>query len=132
MFAIEGAITIIVSLASILILPDFPATTPWLSNEEKAVTIYRLRTHSGSVDEKRGSVLHGLRMALLDYKVWLLSLIVILKTSAAAITAFIQTLVATFQYSEIESLLMMAPPYVFAAIVAIAVSISSDRFEERY
>jgi MFS family permease len=132
MFAIEGAVTVVVSLASILILPDFPATTAWLSNEEKAVAIHRLRTHSGSVDEEKGSVLHGLRMAVLDYKVWLLSLIVILKTSAGAVTAFIPTLVATFEYGKIASLLMTAPPYVFAAIVAMAVSMSSDRFEDRY
>jgi hypothetical protein len=71
-------------------------------------------------------------MALLDYKVWLLTLIVILKTSAGAVTAFIPTLVATFKFGKIESLLMTAPPYVFAAIVAMAVSMSSDKHEERY
>ncbi|KAK2606037.1 hypothetical protein QQS21_003555 [Conoideocrella luteorostrata] len=132
MFLIEGVVTVVVSLASIFVLPDFPATTPWLSNEEKAVAVHRLRVHSGSVDEEKGSVLSGLKMALLDYKVWLLTAIVILKTSAGAVTAFIPTLVATFKFGKIESLLMTAPPYVFAAIVAMAVSVSSDKIEERF
>lgn len=132
MFLIEGTVTVAVSLASIAILPDFPATTSWLSNEEKAVAVHRLRIHSGSVDEEKGSVLHGLKMAFLDYKVWLLTAIVILKTSAAAVTAFMPTLVATFGFGKIDSLLMTAPPYVFAAVVAMGVSISSDKVEERF
>jgi len=74
----------------------------------------------------------GVRMAVSDYKVWLLSLIVILKTSAGAVTAFIPTLVATFKYGRVESLLLTAPPYVLAAIVSLVVSLSSDKREERY
>lgn len=58
---------------SSFILPDFPATTTWLSNEERALASYRLRESSGSKDEERGSLLSGLRMALSDYKVWLLA-----------------------------------------------------------
>ena len=55
------------------ILPDFPHTTKWLSEEEKALATGRLREGSGSHDEERGSLLSGLRMALTDYKVWLLA-----------------------------------------------------------
>lgn len=71
-------------------------------------------------------------MAVTDYKVWLLAGIVITKTSAAAVTSFIPTLVKTFGYSKIQSLLLVAPPYVFAAICAMSISISSDRRQERY
>lgn len=80
MFLIEGTGTVAMSSALIAILPDFPATTFRLSNEEKAVAVHGLRIHSGSVGEEKGSVLHGLKMAILDYKVWLLTAIVILKT----------------------------------------------------
>ena len=132
LFLIEGCVTVVVSLASIYLLPDFPANTKWLTDEERAVAVHRLHVLSGSVDEERGSVLHGLRMAVFDYKVWLLSLIVILKTSAGAVTAFIPTLVKTFEFGKVQSLLMTAPPYVFAAIVAMVVSISSDKRSERY
>lgn len=132
MFIIEGSATVAISLASMFVLPDFPATTTWLSAEEKAVAVHRLRAHSGSVDEEKGSVLRGLKMALMDYKVWLLTLIYILKTSAGAVTSFIPTLIETFKFGKVQSLLMTAPPYVFAAIVAMLVSISSDRRSERY
>jgi MFS family permease len=58
-------------------------------------------------------------------------LIIITKTSAGAVTSFIPTLVATFHYSRVQTLLLVAPPYVFATLVALLVSYSSDRRRER-
>lgn len=132
LFVIEGSATVFLSLCSIFLLPDFPATTRWLSERERAVARDRLHRHSGFQDEERGPLLRGIRLALADYKVWLLTAVVITKTTAAAVTSFIPTLVATFEFSSVQSLLLTAPPYVFAAAVAMAVSISSDRHAERY
>ncbi len=132
LFVIEGTVTVFFSIASIWVLPDFPATTKWLSEEERAVAVHRVRKFSGTRDEERGPLLQGIKLSLADYKVWLLALIVVTKTSAAAVTSFIPTLVATFQFSSVQSLLMVAPPYVFASIIAMTVSISSDRRQERF
>lgn len=132
LFIIEGAVTVLLSLLSVFLLPDFPATTRWLSEQERAIAIHRLHKHSGSQDEERGPLLHGVKLAVADYKVWLLASIVVTKTTAAAVTSFIPTLVATFEYPSVQSLLLVAPPYVFAAIVAMAVSMSSDSMSERY
>lgn len=131
LFIIEGAVTVALSLVSILILPDFPSTTKWLTVEERALAVHRVHKHSGSADEERAPLLQGLKMAVLDYKVWLLTLIVLLKTSAGAITQFIPTLVRTFDFSKVQTLLMTAPPFVFAAVVALVISISSDKLGER-
>ena len=100
LFIIEGAITMALSLVSIFIFPDFPSNTRWLSEQEKTIAVHRLREHSGTLDEERGSILRGVAMALTDYKVWLLAGVVILKTSAAAVTSFIPTLVATFNLQQ--------------------------------
>lgn len=67
----------------------------------------------------------------MDYKVWLLSLIIITKTSASAVTSFIPTLVATFGLGRASTLLLVGPPYVCAAAVSLAVSRMSDRAGER-
>lgn len=132
LFIIEGAITVAFSLLAIFILPDFPATTRWLSEQERTVAVHRLNKNSGSQDEERGPILRGVWMALTDYKVWLIAGVVILKTSAAAVTSFIPTLVGTLKFSSVISLLLVAPPYVFATIMSLGISISSDRFSERY
>jgi len=47
------------------------------------------------------------------------------------VTSFIPTLVATFNYNRVDTLLLVAPPYVFATIIALAVSYSSDKRHER-
>ncbi|XWX01510.1 hypothetical protein V2A60_009538 [Cordyceps javanica] len=131
LFILEGITTVVVSLASIYVLPDFPSNTVWLTAEERALAIHRLHAHNGSADEERGPLLQGLKQAVMDYKVWLLTLIVVLKTSAGAVTQFIPTLVDTFHFTKVQTLLMTAPPFVFAAVVALAVSISSDKLGER-
>jgi hypothetical protein len=59
------------------------------------------------------------------------SLIIITKTSAGAVTSFIPTLVATFGYSRIETLLLVGPPYVFAAAATLGISYRSDQVGER-
>ncbi|CZR50886.1 related to permease of the major facilitator superfamily [Phialocephala subalpina] len=131
LFIIEGSITVFVSICAAFIIPDFPHTTRWLSQEERAIATKRLQHTSGSHDTERGPLFGGIKMAVLDYKVWLLALIIITKTSAGAVTSFIPTLVATFHYNKVQTLLLVAPPYVFATIVALAVSYSSDKRSER-
>jgi MFS family permease len=131
LFIIEAGITVFVALCAILILPDFPHNTKFLSAEERAIAVHRLQEVNGSRDTERGGVLQGVRMAVTDYKVWLLALVIITKTSAGAVTSFIPTLVKTFGYGKIETLLLVAPPYVFAAAVGLAISFSSDKRAER-
>lgn len=132
LFIIEGSATVAVSVASLFILPDFPSTTTWLSDQERAVAVHRISMTSGTADEERGSLLLGFKLALFDYKVWLLAAITILRNSAEALSAFVPTLVATFRFSKVNTLLMTSPPYVFAAIVSVALSISSDKLGDRY
>jgi hypothetical protein len=59
------------------------------------------------------------------------SLIILTKTTAGAVTSFIPTLVATFNRSRVQTLLLVAPPYIFAAGISLLVSRMSDRLEER-
>jgi MFS family permease len=132
LFIIEGAATVFLSLASMFILPNFPSTTNWLSDEERTMAVYRLNKESGSRDEERGPILQGIKLAVADYKVWLFAIIILTKTSAAAVTSFIPTLVKTLDYPQVETLLLVAPPYVFAAIASMALSMNSDRVQERY
>jgi MFS family permease len=131
LFMVEASLTILVAMAAFAILPDFPHNTRSLNATERMIAMRRLRETSGSRGADRGSMWYGLRLAVTDYKVWLLALIVVTKTSAGAVTSFIPTLVRTFGYDKVVTLLLVAPPYLFAAMMALAVSFSSDRFSER-
>ena len=52
--------------------------------------------------------------------------------TAAAFTNFFPTIVATLGYGRTETLLLSAPPYVFAAILGISNSWHSDKTRERW
>lgn len=75
LFIIEGAITIAVAILSAFILPNFPRTTSWLSEEEKELAAWRLEEDIGEddwVDSEHQSFLHGVKLALSDVKTWIL------------------------------------------------------------
>jgi MFS family permease len=83
LFYIEGALTIFVAFCSIFILPDFPSTTRWLTPTERRLAEKRLEEDVGLGDEtdtgtgqQSGQILplEGLKMAVLDWKVWWLAL----------------------------------------------------------
>ncbi|ORY54884.1 putative nicotinamide mononucleotide permease [Leucosporidium creatinivorum] len=131
LFIIEGAITAFVALLAILILPDYPATTRWLSTREKALAVYRLEKDVGSKDEDNVHFLTSLKMALTDYRLYLLAVIIITKTTAGAVTQFFPTVVQTFGFSKEITLLLTAPPYLVTTVLSIIISRMSDRKPER-
>lgn len=103
LFILEGAVTITAAVAAMFILPDYPATTKWLSDQEKAVAIYRLEKDTGVKDEETMTLFQSFKSAVLDYKLWLLALIIVTKTTAGAVTQFIPTVVATFNFNKVQT-----------------------------
>ncbi|KAI1868231.1 hypothetical protein JX265_007054 [Neoarthrinium moseri] len=133
LFIIEGCATIPVALVTMWIIPDYPATTKWLSEEERQIAVLRIAEEANEEDDRAEiPALLGLKMALTDpalYMIWFMQLG--LNTSAAFIN-FFPTIVATLGYPQRETLLLSAPPYVFAAILGICNSWHSDQVRERW
>ncbi|RAL05491.1 putative MFS transporter [Aspergillus ibericus CBS 121593] len=135
LFIIEGAITIVVAFLSIFILPNFPRTTGWLTEEEKELAAWRLEEDIGEddwVDSEQQTFLHGVQLAFTDIKTWILMLLILCIVSSASVTNFFPTVVKTLNYGNIETLLLTAPPYCLAVICAFANAWHADRTGERY
>ncbi|KAL4795679.1 major facilitator superfamily domain-containing protein [Aspergillus venezuelensis] len=135
LFIIEGAITIFVAICAIFILPNFPRTTGWLSEEEKQLAAWRLEEDIGEddwVDSEQQSFLHGAMLAFSDVKTWILMLLILCIVSSASVTNFFPTVVETLNYGNIETLLLTALPYFLAVITAFLNAWHSDRTGERY
>ncbi|KAF6749940.1 sugar transporter [Ephemerocybe angulata] len=133
LFYIEGALTIAVALLAVFILPDFPATTKWLSPEERALAMKRMEEDAGVGDEDQTEGrANGLVLALSDWRVWFVALALTAQTVALSFNAFFPTLTATLGYNRTVTLLLCAPPWIFAAIVVFAVSRHSDKSQERF
>jgi len=75
LFIIEGAVTIVVAFAAVFILPDFPRTTKWLTDDERALAIWRLDEDIGEddwIDSKHQTFGHGMKLAAADIKMWIM------------------------------------------------------------
>ncbi|KAG1767864.1 MFS general substrate transporter [Suillus placidus] len=124
LFYIEGALTVSVAIIAVFILPDFPTNTRWLSDDERRLALKRMEEDAGVGDQsetEHGGRGHGFYLAVIDWKVVALSF-----------TVYFPTLIATLGYNSTVTLLLVAPPFVFAAIVAFALTRHSDRTQERF
>ncbi|OAQ33048.1 MFS general substrate transporter [Linnemannia elongata AG-77] len=126
-FIIEGIPTIVVCFLAFIYLPDFPATSTFLTPTERALTIKRLAVDAGPGDEPHFSWVQ-FRAAFKDWKVHMHMLIAILQgIPFASLGLFIPSIVQ----GQITTQIMTVPIYVVACFSVILFTYSSDRKKER-
>lgn len=113
LFIVEGTITIGIALIAAFVLPNYPATTPWLSHEEKAFAAWRLRADVNEDDERHAqSVVAGLRLAVRDYRLYLFVLLQHVSLLSQTFQYFFPAIVGTLGYGAIDTLWLTAPVWV--------------------
>ncbi|RYP58599.1 hypothetical protein DL769_008886 [Monosporascus sp. CRB-8-3] len=134
-FAIEGIITIGLSLLSFFTLTDRPETARWLSQEEKDLAIARVKSERVA----QTSVLDKINRK----KLWLgffnpvvLSTAVIFllnNITVQGLAFFTPTIVGTIYpaYSTVRKQLYTVPPYVVGAFFEVLLPLLSWRFDRR-
>jgi len=137
LYIVEGSITMAVGLTIMVILPDFPDTWKALSPEMKHVANRRLAIEAAEadVDEAGGmSQWRGIVLAFKDPKTYVLALGYHGITGAAGFQNFFPTLTKSFvgEDKSIESLLLVAPPYIFMVFWSFAHSYASDKVGNRF
>ena len=130
-----------VALVAILILPDLPRTTPWLTEEERQLAVWRLEEDIGE-DDWTGSDAQtfgrGLKLALADIKTWILTLLMLACGSAATFTNFFPTVAQSLpgpdhgHVSSTIALLLTTPPYMLAVVALLLTAWHADRTGGRY
>ncbi|KAF8138535.1 MFS general substrate transporter [Boletus edulis] len=126
LFYIEGALTCFVAVCAIFILPDFPASTRWLTEEERRLALRRMKEDVGVGDQ--GETETG------GDGTWTIPRCYRLESMVTALSfnAYFPTLTATLGYNPTVTLLLVAPPFVFTVIVAFWLSRRSDKKQERF
>jgi hypothetical protein len=87
-----------VAVVAIFVLPDFPANTRWLSDEERRLALRRLEEDAGVGDEREtevGGFSYGLILAIKDWRVWWFALAMTSQVVALSFNAYFPTLAAT-------------------------------------
>ncbi|KAK9357891.1 major facilitator superfamily domain-containing protein [Lipomyces starkeyi] len=117
LFTIEGSVTVIISLLATIILPDFPNSTKWLNEEERAYGVWCLSADIGEVDDNYSmDVKEAAILALKDYKVYLFGLMLHSNTLTQTFSYFFPTIVKTLGYSSTITLLLTVPCVRFFAM----------------
>ncbi|KAJ3517673.1 hypothetical protein NLJ89_g365 [Agrocybe chaxingu] len=133
LYFIEGAITCVVALAAMFILPDFPEISKsWLTPEEQTLALDRIREDYG-IDSSMADVnqFEGLKLAVRDWKVWWLTLAYTFIVLSVSYVLYLPTLAATLGYNHTISLLLCAPPSMLVAVTAFFHGRHSDKTQER-
>ncbi|WWD19496.1 hypothetical protein CI109_103957 [Kwoniella shandongensis] len=134
MFFIEGAATMLAAVLAVFILPDLPTNTRGFTEEEREVAQLRLLEDVGEADEDSASdgLFTGLIMAVKDVKIYLMMITLTAYTVGLSFNAFFPTLTGTLGFSYVPTLLMSAPPWVFAVIVSMINAWHADRTQEKF
>ncbi|KAK0615880.1 major facilitator superfamily domain-containing protein [Bombardia bombarda] len=135
LFIIEGAATVFVALSAYFVLPNFPRTTTWLTDEERILATWRLEEDIGEDDwvgSSEQSFWQGAKLAFMDIRTYVLMVLLFCIVASGTVTNFFPTVVATLGYSSVNSLLLTAPPYVLAVIVTFCNAWHADKTGERY
>lgn len=113
LFIIEGTITIGIAIIAAFVLPNYPATTPWLSHEEKVFAAWRLQADVNEEDERHAqSTMAGLKLALRDYRLYLFVLLQHVSLLSQTFQYFFPAIVGTLGYGAVDTLWLTAPVWV--------------------
>jgi ACS family tartrate transporter-like MFS transporter len=122
---LEGLPSVALGIAVLWLLPDRPSNAAWLSPEEKSLLAARLSA------EPPGS-LHGFGEMLADRRIWLFIIpdfsIVI---GLYGLSLWMPLMIKAQGFSNLQTGLLVALPYLAAMIVMVLAGLSSDRRGER-
>jgi len=130
-FIIEGIITIVLGIFTYIFVADFPDKNRFLTEEQTKLVLDRVEKDRGdSLPDKM--TWQKLRLHLSDWTMWAFALMFLCATTPAyAIGFFITIILASMGFNVRDSLLLSAPPNVFAAMCTFGFAYISDRTQKR-
>lgn len=124
------------ALIALFILPDYPdsrsGSAMWTMSEDmRKVAAARILADRPSTSEAKPGVWYGLKLSLADVKMWMLVVMNISISAAYRFSNFFPSIVRGFGYGNTLTLVLTAPPYIFAALGSYANAWHSDKTRER-
>ncbi|KAK2742356.1 hypothetical protein FQN55_007890 [Onygenales sp. PD_40] len=132
LFIIEGTVTIAVAIVAMIILPNFPSTSRWLDDEERAYAEWRLLNDAKEADDSKATTLwEGLKMVLVDWRLYVFVLFQHTSILAQTFQYFFPSIVNTLGFGKIETLLLTVPVWFLTFLVSLFVTYTSGRTGDR-
>ncbi|MCJ1340943.1 hypothetical protein MMC09_006239 [Bachmanniomyces sp. S44760] len=131
-FILEGLFTVIVGLVSFLMVHDFPDEARFLSEQDRARVIRRLKMDQQSSAEHEEFKMEYFWASVLDWKTWLGAVIYMgADCPLYAFSLFLPTIISDLGYASTKAQLLSVPPYAAAAIMTITIGWYADRSRQR-
>ncbi|KAK6338644.1 hypothetical protein TWF696_009455 [Orbilia brochopaga] len=130
LFILQGAVTFAVAIVGYFVLPDFPLTTRWLTEDERKLAHERMEADTVA-NKGETSTWKGLAQATRDPVVWLFAAMAHMHLAANGFKNFFPTVVETLGFSTTITLVLTCPPYLIAGAATLLLSWSSGRLNER-
>ncbi|KAJ3542189.1 hypothetical protein NM688_g5998 [Phlebia brevispora] len=130
LFILEGIPSCVCALLVFAFYPDFPETARWLSTEERALAVGRIKGVS-SLGHARITWAEA-KETLLDARLYLHYLaFIVISVPFSSISLFAPTIVSGLGYEGLQAQLFTVPPYAIAFVVTLTVAWQSDKHEMR-
>jgi MFS family permease len=133
LFLLEGLPSVIIGALVLVILPNGPKTTKWLTEDERDLLVRRIEEDNASKGELGGK--HSLSGAFKDGRVWALAAVYFaLATCFYAVGFWMPTIIQELGIDKKDFLkvgLLSMIPWGVAAVAMVVVGSHSDRTGER-
>ncbi|KAM0807775.1 putative Major facilitator superfamily domain-containing protein [Seiridium cardinale] len=140
-FILEGIATVIIAAVAFLVLHDFPETATFLTEEERAFVVFRLKygQDKKATEEGRASVAEAedfqwkyVWQAFRDWQIWTNIFVYWgIVCPLYGISLFLPTIINNLGYTSSTAQLLTVPIYITAAILAVVFAYISDRVGKR-
>jgi ACS family tartrate transporter-like MFS transporter len=136
LFLLEGIPSILLGVVVLIYLTDRPEQAYWLTDEQRSWLIARMQQDRAERDGAAGAAGHhaSVTAALTNPIVWLFALLYFsIVVCFYGVTFFLPSILKQMSgFSDFQTGLIAAIPYVVAAISMVLVGMSSDRTGERH
>ncbi|EXJ77960.1 hypothetical protein A1O3_09119 [Capronia epimyces CBS 606.96] len=130
-FLVLGLLTVVVGILFFFLLPDSPAVARFLSDQEKAEHVERLRGNEQGIGSQTFKW-DQFREALTDINTWLYAFWIFAANIPNSIaTSFGNILVTGMGYSKVDSLLLVTPLGAYEIVVLVGVTYVAMKTQQR-
>ncbi|KAI9824685.1 MAG: hypothetical protein M1826_007263 [Phylliscum demangeonii] len=132
MFIVLGLVTVLIGLATILILPDTPMKARFLSEPEKVALLRHVSVNQTGITNRHFKFSHLLEI-LRDAQLWLMTILTILiSISSGIVTTYSATLIRNFGYSPPISALLNMPSGIVSITATLLAGFGVRRTSHRW
>ncbi|RIB00619.1 major facilitator superfamily domain-containing protein [Gigaspora rosea] len=134
LFLLEGLTTLIFSLVSFFILPNFPETATFLTVQERDYWVTCLRKDDCSLNDSQHYKIdhHSLYLVVKDSKIYIVMFMgIFVGTTFHSIALYLPTVIHSMGFDPLKSQLLTVPPYLTGWCISLVITLHSDKTKER-